>query len=450
MLLKLYHLSLPASSTQLLDGTTLKALKAGTNITLTNDATSVTINGPVVSGFQNTLTAATASGAHPILNGTTIKCLKQGTGITMLSDGTSVTINSIDAYTKTEVTNSLNLKANAASPVFSGNLILSKSDPTGGNVAMSATNTGSNGFASLYLQTSNQISPTINETAQIFVGQNVGMFLHTRTNHPICFQTYSDQPSTTVTPSMKILSTGTRDVEIYTPLKIKNTNTTFDGGTQNITFNNNGGTPSTLKAILDLKADLSNVYTRTDAATVFQMKIDTFADPLKFVVGALNSTLSIDPASALTINQATITNSLTAGSLTVNSNLTVNGYISAKPYVSLRIVTTGGTQSTGTTSGTIGTPGTATVTNLGYTSPITTSRGNAGATNAFLYTFTWTTPHPLGANYAIMCNFYGTSTANLSPNAFFRTSGTSTAISVWIRTSDGIIKDENFYVYTVP
>ena len=68
----------------------------------------------------------------------------------------------------------------------------------------------------------------------------------------------------------------------------------------------------------------------------------------------------------------------------------------------------------------------------------------------FLYTFTWTTPHPYGANYAVMCQFQGSSTLNTSPNGFFRATGTATSVSVWVRTSDGIIKDEKFYVYTVP
>ena len=157
----------------------------------------------------------------------------------MTSDTTSVTLNSVDAYTKSEVTTALGLKANAASPVFTGNasvggilsvtgstnltgdLGVTRSAPTGsGNVTMSVTNTGNNGFASLYLQTQNQTSPTIYETGQIFVGQNSGMFLHTRSNHPISFQTYTDQPSTTVTPSMKIISTGLRDVEINAPLRV--------------------------------------------------------------------------------------------------------------------------------------------------------------------------------------------------------------------------------------
>ena len=69
---------------------------------------------------------------------------------------------------------------------------------------ISATNSGNEGFASLYLQTNNQTLPITNETGQIFVGQNAGMVLHTRTNHPIQFKAYADQPLTTAPTSMKI------------------------------------------------------------------------------------------------------------------------------------------------------------------------------------------------------------------------------------------------------
>ena len=136
--------------------------------------------------------------------------------------------------------------------------------------------------------------------------------------------------------------------------------------------------------------------------------------------------------------------------LTVNGSLTVNRFYAIKPYISLKITTAGGTASTGTAVGSIGTPGTVTVTNYGYTSSVTVTRGTALATNAFLYTISWTTAHPLGSNYAVMCNLQGSSTTKLSPNGFFRATGTSNSISVWVRSSDGIIKDENFYVYSVP
>jgi hypothetical protein len=165
------------------------------------------------------------------------------------------------------------------------------------------------------------------QTGKLFTGQGAMELLST-TNHPLKLGSGASQ-----IPQIELTATGTRDVIIKTPLQVNNTKTTFSGGPQNITFNNNGGTPSTLQAALTLKANVSDIYTRTETANTFQMKIDTFAAPLKFVVGALNSTLSIDPASALTINEATITNSLTAGSLNVTGNLTVSGTTSfANPY----------------------------------------------------------------------------------------------------------------------
>ena len=98
----------------------MKALKAGTNITLTNDSTSVTINGPSTSGFQSTLTAEAPTGSHPILSGTTIKCLKSAGNLSLTSDGTSITINGSNTYTKAEVDSALNSKADLYSPNFTG------------------------------------------------------------------------------------------------------------------------------------------------------------------------------------------------------------------------------------------------------------------------------------------------------------------------------------------
>ena len=49
----------------------------------------------------------------------------------------------------------------------------------------------------------------------------------TRTPHPLKFMTYSDQPSVTVPTSMQILGTGTRDVQILTPLKCSGILSTF-------------------------------------------------------------------------------------------------------------------------------------------------------------------------------------------------------------------------------
>lgn len=380
--------STPASSTQLLVGTTLKALKAGTNITLTNDATSVTINGPVVSGFQNTLTASAPVGSHPILTGTTIKCLKTGTGITMVSDGTSVTVSGRDSYTKTEVNTSLALKADLGTPSFTGSVNIggNLSIPTGDfsagqnssiynsndrlESAFSINNNKVNGFSTYYLNSTTVLGQTT-QTGKLYTGQGV-MDLISTTNHPLRLGSGVGQ-----IPQVQLLATGTRDVEIKTPLIVRN--------------------------LLDVHG------------------IGYFFDDV------------------------TIT-----GKLTVTGIIDNVSYSPSKPYVSLRVTTTGGTASTGTTIGTIGTPGTVSIANYGHRQDITVARGTAGATNNFLYTFSWTNPHPLGSNYAVMCNFQGSSSSNPSPNAFFRATGTSTSITVWVRTETGIIKDENFYVYTVP
>ena len=101
----------------------------------------------------------------------------------------------------------------------------SKSLPSGGNVTINATNTGLNGFSSLYLKTTGQ---TINETGQLWVGQQNGLTMMTRTAHPLNFKTYADEAGVTVPSSMQILGTGTREVQILAPLKCLSSVSTFD------------------------------------------------------------------------------------------------------------------------------------------------------------------------------------------------------------------------------
>jgi hypothetical protein len=141
-------------------------------------------------------------------------------------------------------------------------------------------------------------------------------------------------------------------------------------------------------------------------------------------------------------------------SASIGGNLTVGGFISAKPYISLRVSTSlfssGAISAIPSTTSTIGTAGAVTVFNYGYTTTVTTARGTAGASNAFLYTFSWSTPHPLGTNYAIGCSFHTGASSSPSPNAFITTNNTATSITVWIRSSDNILRDGNFYVYSIP
>ena len=402
-------------------------------------------------------------------------------------------------------------------------LLVTKSKPGGENVSITSNNSGSGGYASVYVSTTNQ---TINETGQIFVGAQGGMTMMTRTNHPIVFKTYSDQANFSVPNSMQILSNSTRDVQILSPLRCLGAISTFDyamnvgsglnvdsnclnvnasalfsgnlttastsilrinkirvnGNTSNdsVIISNIDGT--TIASFSNTTAMILNGPTNILGETCCSHKIDCYrftateilsrdtTNALSFGTSTGAACISITPDADVEIlaplkikssSTTQINNGISVGilqptasvgincysSATIGGNLTVTGFISAKPYVSLNVVTSGGTPST---LSVIGTPGTMTVTNYGYTTSITSGRGTAGNSNYLLYVFSWSTPHPLGTNYAVMCNFQGSSTSNLSPNGFFRATGTSTAITVWVRTADGIIKDENFYVYTVP
>ena len=157
-------------------------------------------------------------------------------------------------------------------------------------------------------------------------------------------------------------------------------------------------------------------------------------------------------------NSITISNNATRDviintPLIVNNNVTINGFIAAKPYISVKISTSlfssGGIAAIPSTSTVIGTPGAMTITNLGFQSTIV-SRGTLGNNNYFLYSFTFPA-HPLGSSFAVGCTFITGSTSNPTPNAIITATNTSTTITVWIReTSTNILRDGNFYVYSVP
>ena len=70
---------------------------------------------------------------------------------------------------------------------------------------------------------------TINETGQLYVGQQTGLMMMTRTAHPLKFLTYSDQTGVgTIPTSVQILATGSRDVQIISPLRCLAPISTFD------------------------------------------------------------------------------------------------------------------------------------------------------------------------------------------------------------------------------
>jgi hypothetical protein len=267
------------------------------------------------------------------------------------------------------------------------------------NVTQSIENTQLNGFSSLYL--SSISGSSVDEKAQLFCGQSSGLNVCTNSAHPLSFRTYIDQPGSTT--SMQILGTGTRDVEILAPFKIKSLLTTIE---QAVTIG--GSAP----------VEATGLYVSNNAV----------------------------------VNR----------NLTVVGNLALTGYLSAKPFVSLRVATGAGTATTlSATTGlpVIGTPGLGTLTQYGYVQNVSLARGNAGATNAFIYAFSWPTPHPLGTNYVVNAGFRTSGSSDLQPIGVITTNVTSsTTFALWIRTTLGsglgttqnMFVDGNFYVYTVP
>ena len=195
-------------------------------------------------------------------------------------------------------------------------------------------------------------------------------------------------------------------------------------------------------------------------ATTAPLKKDT---SFNLTGGIWTTTLSLDPTASITAPNLTATGYLVANTANVTSNLTVGGnlaltgYLAAKPYVSLRVTTGGGTPSTNPSGSTvtIGTPGLCVVVQNGFVTDAVVGRGTAGSTNAFLYTVTWTTPHPLGTAYVPNVCFYTGSTTTAAPLGVITAAvASSTAFTVWFRATVGsvsnVLVDGSFYVYTVP
>ena len=110
---------------------------------------------------------------------------------------------------------------------FTGDITLANTTTgTGGSVQHRITNNG-DGYACQFIN-----STYSNEEGQIWIGRGYGFNIRTNTESPISFQT----GGYTTPISMSILGSGNRDVEIYTPLKIKGSSTTID---QSVTIGGN-------------------------------------------------------------------------------------------------------------------------------------------------------------------------------------------------------------------
>jgi hypothetical protein len=180
------------------------------------------------------------------------------------------------------------------------------------------------------------------------------------------------------------------------------------------------GTTNVVSA-LNLKADTSDTYTRTQIETTLQAKISSFVSPLKYTSNALTgfNSLSIDP----TVFQPVM------------------------PWASCLITTTS--------------TGIATLFSLGF-QDITAANLTRVGTGSKAYKITFPAPHPNGALFAVMAVPW---TGGSDTTAWDYTLNTdyicttkaegSTGMSVWCRRPSGIaasigLVHGNFYVYTVP
>ena len=386
--------------------------------------------------------------------------------------------------------------------VISTSLLASKNSPNGGNVTISASNSGTSGFSSLYLQTTGS---QINETGQLWVGQQTGLRMMTRTNHPLSFRAYSDEANVTVPTSIQILSNTSRDVNILTPLKCSAILSTFEKyvsigsgllSSANCLSVTGGSTfggqmlASNIKTSGIVETNQIRIIGTSATNSVKIANVDgnevaNFANDYTCRLNGNTSTLGSLYCSAPIDSYDITTTNITArdtngifinnsngdtqirlydsgsmikngdmnvlGNVAITGNLTITGYSNIKPYASLRVVTTGGTLSRGTTTGTIGTAGTTLLSQYGYLTNVVLTRGVAGATNAFIYTFTMPTAHPLSTNYIVNGCFRTGSSSDPSPNATMIFNVTSsTSFNVWVKTSSSIMLDGQFYVYTVP
>ena len=98
---------------------------------------------------------------------------------------------------------------------------------SGTAASVSIQSTQPNNYVHLALNTTSG-SPAIAESAKICCGGDAGLNICTTSAHLIVLRTAVDEPGAPT--SMQILATGTRDVEIIAPLKVKSFLSTFENG----------------------------------------------------------------------------------------------------------------------------------------------------------------------------------------------------------------------------
>ena len=167
-------------------------------------------------------------------------------------------------------------------------------------VSSNITNTQSDGFSTIYLNTPFGIG-------QMYSGQNEGLVLATNTAHPIRLN--ANRFAAGAINSIEIKGTGTRDVEINAPLLVKGASTVHSGS---VTVNGSlvVGTTNVLTAINNLGASQlssANVYTKTEVDDKLGLKA-----PLS------------NPSFSGTVSSPYLS---VANDATISGNVTVNAFL---------------------------------------------------------------------------------------------------------------------------
>ena len=246
--------------------------------------------------------------------------------------------------------------------------------------------------------------------------------LMTRTNHPISFRTFNDQGGT-ILNSMQILSTGSRDVQIISPLRCMSPISTFDNaitiggllsadtnclsGNASATFSGNINVAST--SVLKVNKIRVNGNTSNDSVAISNTD------------GTAIATFYNTTAIQLNGNTTILWNLSLSGSLSGYSPFWVAGRID------------------GSVAGAVPTV----VTRKGdYGSQITCTRPSGYPVGVFMVS--WTTPHSDGANWVGQVSGEGSSyNENLgsSGSSFVNTSTSLTCIfrKLYTTTNEALV-----------
>ena len=152
------------------------------------------------------------------------------------------------------------------SATIAGPVLVSKASD---HLTQTILNTQLSGYTSLYLESKSGASAR--EIGHIFCGGAEGLNLRTNTAHPIRFTTYNDAGTQLIpiAPSMQILASTARDVEILAPLKVKGPTTTIDN---NLTVGGNLliGTTNVLTALGEKATTTNSDLKAPKASPAFQ------------------------------------------------------------------------------------------------------------------------------------------------------------------------------------